>query len=79
MAALVALRRVAMVLVEHHVEQVLAVVDRAVVLVNGNVAWEVQAADLAEDHALQKRLLGVVEVAEEPAQRAVAAGGADQR
>lgn len=63
--ALVALRgRVAMVLVEHHVEQVLSIVERAVVLVNGRVAWEGSATDLAEDLALQARLLGIVEVAE---------------
>lgn len=62
MSALLALRgRVAMVLVEHHVEQVLSVVDRAVVLVNGRDAWQGQAAELAEDEALQARLLGLVE------------------
>ena len=41
MAAILKLRgRVAMVLVEHHAEQVLSIVDRAYVLVNGKVAWE---------------------------------------
>jgi energy-coupling factor transporter ATP-binding protein EcfA2 len=54
-----------MVLVEHHVEQVLAVVDRAVVLVNGRDAWHGPAAALAADEALQARLLGLVEA--EPA------------
>ncbi len=62
MAAVQKLRgRVAMVLVEHHAEQVLSIVDRAVVLVNGKVAFEGDAAELAADHALQARLLGLVE------------------
>jgi ABC-type branched-subunit amino acid transport system ATPase component len=62
MAAILQLRgRVAMVLVEHHAEQVLSIVDRAVVLVNGKVAYEGDAAALAADAALQARLLGLVE------------------
>ena len=62
MTAILKLRgRVAMVLVEHHAEQVLAIVDRAYVLVNGKVAWEGHAATLAGDEALQSRLLGLVE------------------
>jgi branched-chain amino acid transport system ATP-binding protein len=62
MAAVQKLRgRVAMVLVEHHAEQVLSIVDRAVVLVNGKVAFEGDATALAEDPALQARLLGLVE------------------
>jgi ABC-type branched-subunit amino acid transport system ATPase component len=62
MAALLKLRgRVAMVLVEHHPEQVLSIVDRAIVLVNGRVAWEGEADALATDAALQERLLGLVE------------------
>ncbi|VTU36513.1 Ribose import ATP-binding protein RbsA [Variovorax sp. PBS-H4] len=62
MAAILKLRgRVAMVLVEHHAEQVLSIVDRACVLVNGKVAWEGHAATLAADAALQARLLGLVE------------------
>lgn len=62
MAAILKLRgRVAMVLVEHHAEQVLSIVDRAYVLVNGKVAWDGHAATLADDHALQARLLGLVE------------------
>jgi branched-chain amino acid transport system ATP-binding protein len=61
-AALIKLRgRVAMVLVEHHAEQVLSVVDRAVVLVSGRVAWEGDADVLAADATLQSRLLGLVE------------------
>ncbi len=60
--ALVRLRgRVAMVIVEHHAETVLSIVDRATVLVNGSVAYEGSAAALEADTALQHRLLGVVQ------------------
>ncbi len=62
MAAIVKLRgRVAMVLVEHHAEQVLSIVDHAVVLVNGRVAYEGEAGELAADTALQSRLLGLLD------------------
>ena len=62
MEALVKLRgRVAMVIVEHHAELVLPIVDRAYVLVNGQVAFAGDAAQLEHDEALQARLLGVVE------------------
>nr|WP_245928115.1 branched-chain amino acid ABC transporter ATP-binding protein/permease [Bosea psychrotolerans] len=61
MDALVKLRgQVAMVIVEHHAETVLPIVDRAYVLVNGQVAFAGDAATLEKDHALQARLLGVV-------------------
>jgi branched-chain amino acid transport system ATP-binding protein len=53
--------RVAMVLVEHHAEQVLSVADRAYVLVNGRIAYEGPTAELGRDAALQARLLGVVQ------------------
>ncbi len=60
--ALVRLRgRVAMVIVEHHAETVLSIVDRAYVLVNGTVAYEGSATALEADTALQHRLLGVVQ------------------
>jgi ABC-type branched-subunit amino acid transport system ATPase component/ABC-type branched-subunit amino acid transport system permease subunit len=63
-AALVRLRgRVAMVIVEHHAETVLSIVDRAYVLVNGTVAYEGSAAALEADTMLQHRLLGVVQPA----------------
>ena len=52
--------RVAMVIVEHHAEAVLPLVDRAYVLVNGRVAFEGTAKALAEDAELQARLLGIV-------------------
>jgi branched-chain amino acid transport system ATP-binding protein len=66
MGALLKLRgRVAMVIVEHHAEQVLAIADRAVVLVNGRVAWQGRAGDLAADPGLQARLLGLVDAAHE--------------
>jgi branched-chain amino acid transport system ATP-binding protein len=62
MEALVKLRgKIAMIVVEHHAETVLTIVDRAYVLVNGAVAFEGPARTLAEDHALQARLLGVVQ------------------
>jgi ABC-type branched-subunit amino acid transport system ATPase component len=62
MEALLKLRgRKAMVLVEHHAETVLPIVDRAYVLVNGRVAFEGDAVTLEGDHDLQSRLLGVVQ------------------
>jgi branched-chain amino acid transport system ATP-binding protein len=62
MDALAKLRgRVAMVIVEHHAETVLPLVDRAYVLVNGQVAYEGTAKSLEGDAALQARLLGVVQ------------------
>ena len=62
MDALAQLRgRVAMVIVEHHAESVLPLVDRAYVLVNGRVAFAGTAKMLQADHALQARLLGVVQ------------------
>jgi ABC-type branched-subunit amino acid transport system ATPase component/ABC-type branched-subunit amino acid transport system permease subunit len=62
MEALAQLRgRVAMVIVEHHAETVLPLVDRAYVLVNGRVAFEGTAQSLAEAPELQARLLGVVQ------------------
>jgi branched-chain amino acid transport system ATP-binding protein len=61
MDALVRLRgRVSMVIVEHHAETVLPIVDRAYVLVNGRVAYQGSAKALEADAALQARLLGVV-------------------
>jgi ABC-type branched-subunit amino acid transport system ATPase component/ABC-type branched-subunit amino acid transport system permease subunit len=62
MDALAQLRgRVAMVIVEHHAETVLPLVDRAYVLVNGRVAFEGTAKSLEGDPDLQARLLGVVQ------------------
>ena len=62
MDALAQLRgRVAMVIVEHHAETVLPLVDRAYVLVNGRVAFEGTARALEVDADLQARLLGVVQ------------------
>jgi branched-chain amino acid transport system ATP-binding protein len=62
MDALAQLRgRVAMVIVEHHAETVLPLVDRAYVLVNGRVAFEGTAKTLEGDPDLQARLLGVVQ------------------
>ena len=68
MDALAQLRgRVAMVIVEHHAETVLPLVDRAYVLVNGQVAFEGSAKALEHDPALQARLLGVVQPDTAPA------------
>ncbi len=62
MDALVSLRgKVAMVIVEHHAETVLPIVDRTYVLVNGQVAYEGTALALEADTATQQRLLGLVE------------------
>ncbi len=62
MDALVRLRgRVAMIIVEHHAETVLPIVDRAYVLVNGQIAYDGSARALEADAALQARLLGVVQ------------------
>jgi branched-chain amino acid transport system ATP-binding protein len=62
MEALVKLRgKVAMIIVEHHAETVLPIVDRAIVLVNGKIAFEGDAGVLERDHDLQARLLGVVQ------------------
>jgi len=76
MGALVKLRgRVAMLLVEHHAEQVLSICDRAVVLVSGRVACTGDAAELAEDVDLQSRLLGLVDEEPEPSTEAVELNG----
>lgn len=62
MDALVRLRgRVSMIIVEHHAETVLPIVDRAYVLVNGQVAYQGSAKALEADATLQARLLGVVQ------------------
>ncbi len=61
MEAVVKLRsKASLIIVEHHAESVLSIVDRAVVLVNGEVAYEGTAEALAADEALQAKLLGVV-------------------
>jgi branched-chain amino acid transport system ATP-binding protein/branched-chain amino acid transport system permease protein len=52
--------KVAMIVVEHHAETVLTIVDKAYVLVNGAFAFEGEAGKLGEDHALQVKLHGVV-------------------
>ncbi len=68
MAALARLRgTVAMVIVEHHAETVLPLVDRATVLVNGQVAFTGSARELEADPAMQARLLGVVQTEQDAA------------
>lgn len=59
--------RASLVIVEHHAESVLAMADRAYVLVNGKVAFGGSAQALAEDDALQERLLVVAADAEDRA------------
>jgi ABC-type branched-subunit amino acid transport system ATPase component len=56
--------RASLVIVEHHAESVLAMADRAYVLVNGRVAFNGTAEALAADEALQERLLGVTRMAD---------------
>lgn len=72
--AIVKLRgKVAMILVEHHPEAVLPIVDRAYVMINGRIAYEGSAQDLHADHDLQARLLGVADGSEATPQRRVKA------
>jgi branched-chain amino acid transport system ATP-binding protein len=56
--------RASLVIVEHHAESVLAMADRAYVLVNGQVAFSGAAETLAADQALQERLLGFTQAAD---------------
>lgn len=49
---------VAAIVVEQNADVALAVADRALILDNGRVAWAGSAAELREDHALRRRLLG---------------------
>ena len=56
--------RVSLIIVEHHAESVLAMADRAYVLVNGRVAYNGDAGDLAADQELQERLLGIAKTAD---------------
>jgi ABC-type branched-subunit amino acid transport system ATPase component/ABC-type branched-subunit amino acid transport system permease subunit len=56
--------RASLVIVEHHAESVLAMADRAYVLVNGRVAYSGDAADLAANQELQERLLGIAKTAD---------------
>jgi ABC-type branched-subunit amino acid transport system ATPase component len=64
--------RASMLIVEHHAESVLAMADRALVLVNGRVAFGGPASTLAADAALQERLLGVAQTEPETPRRAEA-------
>jgi ABC-type branched-subunit amino acid transport system ATPase component len=56
--------RASLVIVEHHAESVLAMADRAYVLVNGRVAYSGDAAELAADQELQERLLGITQASD---------------
>jgi ABC-type branched-subunit amino acid transport system ATPase component len=60
MDAVIKLRdRASLIIVEHNAESVLALADSACVLVNGAVAYQGRASELAADADLQARLLGV--------------------
>jgi ABC-type branched-subunit amino acid transport system ATPase component/ABC-type branched-subunit amino acid transport system permease subunit len=52
-------RNVSMLLVEHKAPLVLPIVDRAYIMVNGRIAYDGSAEDLAKDTLTQARLLGV--------------------
>jgi branched-chain amino acid transport system ATP-binding protein len=51
--------RASLVIVEHNADAVLAIADRAYVLVNGRVEYAGTARALADDSALQQKLLGI--------------------
>lgn len=75
MDAVIKLRsRASLVIVEHNADAVLAMSDRAYVLVNGQVAFTGTAHALAQDTALQHKLLGIatVEPVDEPSIIAIA-------
>ncbi|WP_298014354.1 ATP-binding cassette domain-containing protein [uncultured Castellaniella sp.] len=60
MDAVIKLRdRASLIIVEHNAESVLALADSACVLVNGTVAYQGRASELAADADMQARLLGV--------------------
>jgi len=66
MAALLRLRqesRIAMILVEQHVELALEITGRAVVLDKGQVVWEGESAALAADRERLSVLIGLQEMA----------------
>lgn len=54
--------RASLIIVEHHADEVLALAERAYVLVNGKVAFAGESAKLAGDMTLQDRLLGIAAV-----------------
>jgi len=65
MEAVMRLReRASVLIVEHKAGLILPLADRAYVLVNGQVAWEGEAAVLDQDASLQERLLGVAGTSE---------------
>jgi len=56
---------IAVLLIEQNLGVAIDVADRIGVMVNGRIAQEMPAADLAADRELQERLLGVRSSAEE--------------
>ncbi|ATR19503.1 ABC transporter ATP-binding protein (plasmid) [Roseomonas sp. FDAARGOS_362] len=59
--------KASLILVEHHAETVLPIVDRATILVNGAVAYEGTAGALTADTAVQARLLGLADTSADAA------------
>lgn len=64
--------KASLVIVEHHAESVLAMADRAYVLVNGKVAYGGPAHELAANQALQEQLLGVAAAQQDGDERKIA-------
>jgi ABC-type branched-subunit amino acid transport system ATPase component/ABC-type branched-subunit amino acid transport system permease subunit len=61
--------RVSTIIVEHNADLVLSLVDRVYIMVNGSIAYEGTARELADDPATQARLLGVAGEAPAPASK----------
>jgi branched-chain amino acid transport system ATP-binding protein len=53
--------RASLLIVEHDAAAILQLADRAYIMVNGAVAYEGQAADLARDEVVQARYLGLAQ------------------
>jgi branched-chain amino acid transport system ATP-binding protein len=74
MEAIVRLRsRSSLIIVEHDADAILSIADRAYILVNGAVAFEGDAAELAARPDLQARYLGIAHGGEVDAKKGLAA------
>ncbi len=61
MTAILELRsRASLIIVEHDADAILQVADRAAIMVNGTVAYQGSASELAHDAAVQAKYLGLV-------------------
>ena len=67
-------QQISVLLIEQNLGVAIDVADRIGVMINGRIAHEMAARDLAADTALQERLLGVRSSAEEEAEPAQLAG-----